>query len=742
MFSITFLVHKNRKKEKGEKEKGQKMKKQLSLIMLGLLLTGMIAFLPNNVHADTPTQYNTAIVNSANRLVALQSPTDYGWDWIVTSETADSGSASPSNIYGVTCLGLIDAYELTGNAAYLTAAENAANFMVANNTPSTGGFWYGHDGYGFAYSSDYIFLMSLSTVSGISSYKTYALASWAWQKANIDRYADGNQSILWSHYADEWIGTGMYGAGAWGTSDWGLAALAMGDTVWAQDMAAVIDANMTNIAGNTNTNDYADMGKGLTLEFLATLNSVTYASDIASLKTALEGSQFSDGSWGYGSPPGDAQTTAYVVMGLWAAGDFKIAETGADWLVANQGTNGALTGGWWEYPDEISEVDSEGLQATFAVTSYASALYISPASVNMTPSEVGTTFTVSVMLSNFGNLAGFDINLTWDNNLINFVSADKAPLSILWPAGSTVVYEQSGIGYYELAAVGLATSASNTGASVLFNVTFKAVESNNFLLSTHVHFALDALSDPLANPITPTTVTDATYSMSAIVSGLEFTVEKFNKKTSTWSPVTSPYDFECGNNFTVSVYVTNVVSFMGYDLTIGFNSTLVAIPAVQTWGIFGAGTAVYTNGASGASSVQISGSGSALTGSSELLFTLQFNVQFNATPDHIWNVATPNYETFPIYISAATLYFSEGTVPMSGITMPSSLNIEIDFIRGDVLCTGIVGINDIRTLAYYFNLAVQPAGPAPPQYDLLNHHHIDIYDIVQVANNYGYGLDP
>jgi len=430
-------------------------------------------------------------------------------------------------------------------------------------------------------------------------------------------------------------------------------------------------------------------------------------------------------------------------MGLWAAGDYSAAKKGADWIVASQLPNGGFlaSNGDGTY-DEISEVDSESLQATFTVTSYASALYISPASVSMTPSDVGTTFTISVTLSNFGNLAGFDINLTWDNSLISFVSADTTPLNTLWPAGWTNVYEQNGNGYYELAAVGLATSASNTGASVLFEVTFQVAESSNFPLSTQIHFALDDLSDVMANPITPTTVTDGTYTMSGIMPGLAFQVEKFDKKTSTWSAVTSPYDFECGNNFTVSVYVTNVASLTGYDLTIDFNSTLVAIPPVQTWGIFGTGTVAYTNGAFGSSSVQVSGNGSAWTGSEGLLFTLQFNVQFAATPDHIWNAANPNYETFPIYISDATLNFPQGSIPMTGISMPTSLNIEIDFIQGDVLCTGVVGINDIRVLAYYFNQAVQPTGPAPPKYDLLNHGQIDIYDVVKVANNYGYGLDP
>ncbi|MGD0160654.1 MAG: hypothetical protein ABSB89_10220 [Candidatus Bathyarchaeia archaeon] len=385
-------------------------------------------------------------------------------------------------------------------------------------------------------------------------------------------------------------------------------------------------------------------------------------------------------------------------------------------------------------------VDGNANYQPYLTAPVPATLSITPTPVNKAPTDVGTAFTQTVTLSQFSYFAGFDINLTWDNSLITLTTVDyTTTLNALWGTGNwTTVFEQSGAGYYELAAVALATSASNAEASALFTLTFTVAQSSNFPLSTPIHFAVVKLSDTMSNPI-PTTATDGTYTMSAMVPGLEFKVEKYNKKTSAWDAVTSPYHFECGNNFTVDVYVTDVTSFTAYNLTIDFNSTLVALQTVQTWGIFGAGTVIYT---AGASSVQISGLGSAWSGSEGLLFKLPFNVQFNATADHIWNSAKPNYETFPTYIAAATLSFTGGTIPIGGISTPAPLTIEIDFIRGDVLCTGVVGINDIRVLAYYYGQAVQPTGPVPPQYDLLNHGHIDIYDVVQVANNYGYGLDP
>jgi len=141
-------------------------------------------------------------------------------------------------------------------------------------------------------------------------------------------------------------------------------------------------------------------------------------------------------------------------------------------------------------------------------------LYINPSLVSEAPENVGDTFVLNVTLSNFTNFAGFDINLTWDSSIISFVSTDKTPLNTLWPAGWTTVYEQSGNGYYELAAVALATSASNTGASVLFSLTFTIATSGTSPLQTPIHFALAQLSDANSNPI-PATVTDGEYTMSA-----------------------------------------------------------------------------------------------------------------------------------------------------------------------------------------------------------------------------------
>jgi hypothetical protein len=351
---------------------------------------------------------------------------------------------------------------------------------------------------------------------------------------------------------------------------------------------------------------------------------------------------------------------------------------------------------------------------------------------------MGTNFTVAVTLSNFTNLMGFDISLTWNNSLTTFVSADGTTLNSLWPGGWTPVFNQSGAGYYELAATSTNTTANSTGASVLFNVTFQVVMTWKFQLSTPIHFALVKLSDDTTppNPI-PAAVTDGTYTMNAMVPDLEFKVEKRNKKTGANVTIDPPYHCESRDYFHVNVYVTDVGSLTNYSLTIEFTTGFVAFKGVEYWGIFGPGNVSYTLGAS---VIEVNGSGSAWSGSEGLLCKLTFYVNFTVSPDHIWKYGNPNYATLPISITDATLAFgSLGTIPMSGITVPSALTIEVDFIRGDVDCNGVVNMLDISDVAFYYG---HPA-TVKPEYDLTNNGGvIDIYDIVTIATNFGYGMDP
>lgn len=364
----------------------------------------------------------------------------------------------------------------------------------------------------------------------------------------------------------------------------------------------------------------------------------------------------------------------------------------------------------------------------------AASTTISIPSVSKTPSDLGHTFTVPVQIGNVNDLFGFDIKITWDNTLITFLSLDNTTLNTVWPQGFFEPLPspgyQTGAGYVRLAAVATGTPGyTGVGPTTLFSITFTIAKAGNFPYTTSLHFDTVKLSDHNAYTITAT-ATDGPYSMSATVPDLDFTL--FNPHTA------KPYEY--GKYFEIQVYASHITSTLtGYDLKVDYTSELLTFVKVQTWGVLGTGTPDTST--PGVVHVSIL-SGTPSTGDNILLFTLTFQIKFDDSIGHIWRNASPN--TLPATVSLDTTYgnliFSEGTLYVNGsgptpITPPSTINLTINLIQGDLDCNGKVDVFDLRTVAYYYDQAVPPA---PAKYDVRTDGTIDIYDLVLVATNYGY----
>ncbi len=361
-------------------------------------------------------------------------------------------------------------------------------------------------------------------------------------------------------------------------------------------------------------------------------------------------------------------------------------------------------------------------------------LYTTPTHIQKAPGDINSFFDVFVTLENFANLAGFDIKLTWDNNLITKDSVDYTTcLDTLWGAGQWwPIFESSGAGYYELAAAALSTQATNAGASDLFKVHFKVMKTCNIPLQTPIQFSVVKLSDntePIPNPIYAT-ATDGMYYMSSTKPDLEFELV---------DPSPSK-PFEVCKIFEVKVYATHCTNLEDYDLTILYDAGHLKGLCVDYWGVLGdnltgqAGYAITT----GSINVWDSGVVSE-TGDSLWLFTLRFHVELiDADITHIWRKNSPQSITADIDFGNAELSFLEGTIDIGGgITMPlTPLVITINLIRGDVDCNGVVNIDDISLVAALY---AHPAADKP-EYDLNNDLFIDIYDIVTIATNFGYPM--
>ena len=394
---------------------------------------------------------------------------------------------------------------------------------------------------------------------------------------------------------------------------------------------------------------------------------------------------------------------------------------------------------WWGNPAGPTGNDCDPIYVIYAnwlTGPYAERLYIDPPEVNKTPADVNSFFEVYVTLENFVDLAGFDIKLTWDNSRINKTSDDHTTyLDALWGVGKwSDFFEDSGAGYYKLAAAALATSASNTGASVLFKLTFKVMKSCNFPLSTTIGFTVVKLSDnaePIPNPIVPGTVTGCLYTMTNTMPDLEIVVV---------GEYHAP-PFEYCDYFWLEVYVTHICvnsPLTDYHLTIEYGTHLADFTGVVEWGpVCNPGTQSETT----PGQVVVEGLGGGWSGDRGLLFKLKFHVEFANIEEHVWKFGNANYETFNIAIIDATLSFATGTIPMSGIIMPAPVTMRVNFIRGDVDCNGVGNMNDIGNAAFHYDkTSADPTWISTiRRYDLNNDNIIDIYDIVAIATNYGYG---
>jgi hypothetical protein len=360
-------------------------------------------------------------------------------------------------------------------------------------------------------------------------------------------------------------------------------------------------------------------------------------------------------------------------------------------------------------------------------------LYVDPASISKVPSDLNSFFDVYVTIADVTDLFGFDINITWDNSLITFNSYDSTPLNTVWPNGWQDILHPSGAGTFKF--VALSTNSSFTldpGSHALFGVRFKIVKACNFEWGTDIHFEAVKLSDSHWTAI-PSTQTDGDYHMDKTIPGLKLELVDPNPSK----------PFEYCKTFQVKVNVTHICAQLeDYDLTILYDTELLKLTGVDwTGGVLGdtSDNAGYTESPQG--TVQVVDTGGIIwSGDSGLLFTLTFHIEFDARVEHIWRTKAAQNMTAHISFSDAALSFVEGTIPMSGITMPSALDILVNFIRGDVTCDGIVDcVGDLRTVAYYYDKTnIQPTDPWY-KYDLTMDGTIDIFDLVVVATNVWYG---
>ncbi|MDD5558163.1 hypothetical protein [Candidatus Methylomirabilis sp.] len=337
-----------------------------STLLSALAVSLFVAAPVTPVMADPPDPIRAAIDAGADRLIDIQNP-DGGWDWRVGF--TDCGGSCP-NLFGVTALGLVDAYRVTHDSAQLAAAARAADALIAkhaagpvcDSNPSTSA--------DRPYTVDTSFLMDISHLGRVGSivgpagkknYRNVAKAWFACVMADFPSAAARADNRISGR-----ISQGLNNLGAWDASLDIRAAMDVHQRAYALAEALQVIARASDWdVVDPDCPGCENLSKGL---FLAATHELQGDPTIRSTRNAWKGqllaAQSLDGSWG-----GDTQTTAYIVMGLAETSQGKPTRTAikaaVGFLLTQQNSLGGFNAGTTD-STEYGEVDGEVLQALFA----------------------------------------------------------------------------------------------------------------------------------------------------------------------------------------------------------------------------------------------------------------------------------------------------------------------------------------------------------------------------------------
>ena len=446
------------------------LKVSLSVLTATVLLSLSGFFVANSVQAATilnvvsnPTNatYYSDVVKAADHLLSQQN-SDGGWAWYGTPS-----ALSDENLFGVTALGLLNAYQLTHKAGYLTGATKAADYLVAKSIP-TDAATDGTTGHKF-YSQDIVFLAKMAQVTGNAAYSSKAAALMTHFVSEPNRYCTSGCATAES-IADKYhnIYPQPAGTAEWQLSSWVEAAQLTGQTTWGTNLANIVKTDVLDSAYAPTLNLTQD--KNYALGLAAALKATALFSIIenADIKTKLLAEQNGiTGAITANLSDGVNQATAYSVLGLSAAGDSSHAMISAHFFTGNQNPNG----GWTESDThEYTEVNSEIIQAIFSIlppgTYYAIQDAVNAATsgdtINVAAGNYIENITIDKSLTLIGESSSIVAVIAAINTAIVFiVDADNVNIS-----GFTV----NGTGATEVGQAGIYINNSRTGSNIHDNI--------------------------------------------------------------------------------------------------------------------------------------------------------------------------------------------------------------------------------------------------------------------------------
>jgi hypothetical protein len=421
----------------------------------------------------------------------------------------------------------------------------------------------------------------------------------------------------------------------------------------------------------------------------------------------------------------DAGETKVISLNFSAAKCWNAAD---DPVVEWRAANGAIVP-----VRRLNETTSIGFQVCgdgsgSIIVSSLARLYTDPDLVEKHAADIDSFFNVTFRIEDFNDLAGFDLNITWNNALIAFEAESySAYLSALWSSYNVVKHENGttpdGTGYYKFVALSLAGGHSSVASMVLLKLTFKVRNPlTNSMRETVVHFETHKLSDSNSGEIEHV-AEDGAYRIWG------------QKPTLIMNPTTKTCR-TYGETLSVSINVSDAAGARDFEFEIRYNTTLLDYVSV-TYDAWGTGS-ISTDDISGR--INGSTSGGSVNGNEKLI-----TITFSATFYRIWKnlPGWQNDQSGMIYIQAANLSYPypepklgyvRGGSPQE-ITVGSDVTYTFSPIKGDVDNDGDVDITDLGDVAYYYDQIW-------PTYNLIGEPVVDIFDLVLIASNYGFVYTP
>jgi len=326
------------------------------------------------------TQLKDSKFDAAERLVMNQNDDD-GWDW---KENNEKTTASSKNLFGVTGMGLLKAYEATDNSDYFASAEKAAYKITSNwcnnyngnktSCTTAGTSWKGGGGYT---NEDILFLQRIGKY-----YNDGNLFTTKSEQAIVERWDAYNNDAQKVYDFIKGVRSGSPDLFYWDLEPIMEATVDAANTISDSNKAMVLRNNalaLANLVANDQwgagyfikswANADSRLGQASAIRILQLADDMTfdvdYGTAITNGITALLTQQQTDGSFKY-SDKKSIQATAYSALALEAAGYHSDAQNAVSYIESQQLSNG----GWYEEEgtDEYPEINSEALRAMIVVS--------------------------------------------------------------------------------------------------------------------------------------------------------------------------------------------------------------------------------------------------------------------------------------------------------------------------------------------------------------------------------------